>query len=85
MRSAFLMVNLVLDPRWQAGHESIYFANFIFLIRRYVISKIAKNDLSMSIFDLHVGLLRDLGNGPKFAKCCSIAINKLEQLRFLIS
>jgi len=24
------MVNLVLDPRWQAGHESIYFANFIF-------------------------------------------------------
>ncbi len=49
------MVNLVLDPRLQVGRESIYFANFIFLIRRDVLLKIAENDLNMSIFDLDLG------------------------------
>ena len=61
------MVNLVLDPRRQAGHESIYFANF-FLIRRYVFLKIAKNDLFMSILDLDVKLFAEFRRWPKICK-----------------
>ena len=67
------MVNLVLDPRWQAGHELIYFANFIFLIRRYAISKIAKNDLVMSILDLNVKLFAEFRRWPKICKVLFIS------------